>query len=293
MPDFKRFSNNDLVLQISNRVDPAIFNIDDYQPFIDALCSSREYQKEAIRVVLRYFLGGRYTNLRQLAEEISDSYSVLKELYRTFQQMERNLQMPDKLACSVDLATATGKSYVMYGIARIMLAHGAVDRVLVICPSRTIEKGLIQKFRLLSSDLTYVDLLPSNSQIRNPHIINANETITNGSICIENYHAIMPHVSSSVRPSLLGLGSKTLVLNDEVHHVYNPSGSAERNISRWKEFLLDPDFDFHYIAGFSGTCYIENTYFSDVITPTRYTTLLKMAMPNQLNMWLRISQFSR
>jgi hypothetical protein len=29
--------------------------------------------------------------------------------------------MPDKLSCSLDLATGTGKSYVIYGIARILL----------------------------------------------------------------------------------------------------------------------------------------------------------------------------
>lgn len=38
----------------------------------------------------------------------------------------------------------------MYGIARIMLAEGAVDQVLVLCPSNTIEAGLMEKFRSLS-----------------------------------------------------------------------------------------------------------------------------------------------
>jgi type III restriction enzyme len=176
--------------------------------------------------------------------------------------MERHLQLPDQLSCSVDLATATGKSYVMYGVARIMLAHGVVDRVLVLCPSRTIEKGLTEKFRALSGDAALKALVPEESRVRNPHIINGTESIVDGTICIENFHATLQHVKSSIRDSLAGKGDRTLILNDEVHHVYNPSG---RDLKRWKEFLLDPAFGFRYIAGFSGTCYIGDDYFADVI----------------------------
>lgn len=262
--DRQRFRNEDLMLKVSKKVDARLFNIDDYEPFIDALCTTREYQKEAIRVTLRYFLGGQYTNLRNLAEENYISYAPFREMYTTFHEMERNLQLPDKLACSIDLATASGKSFVMYGIARIMLACGAVDRVLVLCPSLTIEKGLTEKFHQLSADSTYLDLLPPNTRVRNPHIINANETIADGTICIENFHAIMPHVNSSARTSLIRKGERTLILNDEVHHVYNPQ-KIDKKIGRWKEFLEDPEFGFKYIVGFSGTCYIKDDYFTDVI----------------------------
>ncbi|RPF49393.1 type III restriction enzyme [Thermodesulfitimonas autotrophica] len=258
----QRFRNEDLVLRVSHNVDPALFDIARYEPFIEALCGTRVYQKEAIRVVLRYFLGGRYANLRQLAEENFYSNDVLKERYATFRDMEHHLQLPDQLSCSIDLATATGKSYVMYGIARIMLAHGAIDRVLVLCPSRTIEKGLTEKFRQLSGDMTLKSLLPDDSRVRNPHIINGTESIVDGTICIENFHATLQHVKSSVRDSLKGKGERTLILNDEVHHVYNPTG---KDLKRWKEFLLDPEFRFRYIAGFSGTCYIGDEYFADVI----------------------------
>jgi type III restriction enzyme len=262
MPDQQQFRNEDLVLRVSRNVDPARFAISRYEPFIDALCGTREYQKEAIRVALRYFLSGRYTNLRQLAEENFHSNEALKQRYSTFREMERHLQLPDQLSCSVDLATATGKSYVMYGIARIMLADGAVDRVLVLCPSRTIEKGLTEKFRALSGDAALKALVPEDSRVRNPHIINGTESIVYGTICIENFHATLQHVKSSIRDSLAGKGDRTLILNDEVHHVHNPSG---RDLKRWKEFLLDPTFGFRYIAGFSGTCYMGDDYFADVI----------------------------
>jgi|LFRM01.1.fsa_nt_gb type III restriction enzyme len=268
MHDLQTFLNQDLVLRVSNSFEPLKFNITRYEPFLDALCGTREYQKEAIRITLRYLLGGRYDSLMSLAEENYNSNDKLQERYGSFEEMVKHLQFPDRLSCSIDLATGTGKSYVMYGIARIMLAEGVVDRVLVLCPSRTIEEGLTKKFRELSADATLKDLIPENAKIRNPHIINGTESIISGSICIENFHATLEHVKSSIRESLLNKGEQTLVLNDEVHHVYNkPVGrdAISRNIKKWKEFLLEPEFGFRYIIGFSGTCYLENDYFSDVI----------------------------
>lgn len=263
MNETQRIQNDDLVLHVSPNVDLRDFDINRYEAFLDALCGTREYQKTTIRTVLRYLLSGRYANLRELAEENFHSSDVLKELYRTFQAMEAKLQLSDRLACSVDLATATGKSYVMYGVATIMLAHGAVDRVLLLCPSRTIERGLSNKFRQLSGDAELQDLLPADSHIRAPHIIQANETITEGTICIENFHAVLLHVNSSIRDSLQGKGAHTLILNDEVHHVYNQS---DRSMKAWKTFLLEPSFSFHYMVGFSGTCYLQDEYFVDVVS---------------------------
>ena len=106
-------------------------------------------------------------------------------------------------------------------------------------------------------------MLPEEAVIPNPHIINGSESIVEGTICIENFHATLQHVKSSIRDSLAGKGDRTLVLYDEVHHVYNPSG---KDLKRWKEFLLAPEFGFRYVAGFSGTCYIGDDYFSDVIS---------------------------
>ncbi|MFC1500566.1 DEAD/DEAH box helicase [Candidatus Zixiibacteriota bacterium] len=274
MSDQQTFRNQDMVLNVSSSIDPEILNIEEYEPFIDALCGSREYQKEAIQTVLRYLLGGRYSNLQMLAEENFNSNQQIQDRFGSFNEMKRHLQLPDQLSCTVDLATATGKSYVMYGLARIMLALGVVNRVLVLCPSRTIEDGLLTKFRALSADSTIRDLLPVSSRVRNPHIINGTESIIDGTVCIENFHATLEHVKSSIRDSLAEHGGQTLVLNDEIHHVYNkPIGrdANSRKLKRWKEFLLDPAFGFNYLIGFSGTCYIDNEYFTDVVY--RYSLL--------------------
>lgn len=72
---------------------------------------------------------------------------MLKDVYGGEASAERKLIFPDQLSCSLDLATGTGKSYVMYGIAALMLATGAVDQVLVLCPSLTIEAGLTESSR--------------------------------------------------------------------------------------------------------------------------------------------------
>jgi len=262
MLESQTFQNKDLVLKVSANYDPKKFNPYKYDKFLDALCEDREYQKEAIREVLRYFLGGEYKNLKDLAEENYDKNPKLQEKYLSLEDFIQSLQLPNKLSCSLDHATATGKSYVIYGIARILLAEGAVDQVLVLCPSNTIEAGLTEKFRILSADKNLKVLLPGDSKILNPHITNASNTIQRGDICIENIHATYINTKSAIEDSLVGKGERTLALNDEAHHLMNPSGKA---LKKWKEFLIDPKYSFKFIVNLSGTCYIGNDYFTDVI----------------------------
>jgi len=262
MLERQTFQNKDLVLRVSPSYNPNRFDPNKYEAFLDVLCGDREYQKEAIRETVRYFLGGEYKSLKELAEENYHNNPKLQEKYSSFEDFLNHLQLPEKLSCSLDHATATGKSYVMYGIARIMLAEGAVDQVLVLCPSNTIEDGLTKKFTNLSADRTLKDLLPADSKIANPRIINASNTIQKGDICIENIHATYINTKSAIEDSLAGKGERTLVLNDEAHHLMSPSDTA---LKKWKEFLLDPKYGFKFIVNVSGTCYIGDDYFTDVI----------------------------
>lgn len=261
--DRRAFRNEDLVLKVSADTDPGRWDESKYEAFLDELCGFREYQKDSLRTTLRYLLGGRYANLRALARENIEQNAELEERYGSWASMEHHLQIPDKLACSIDQATGTGKSYVLYGLAALLLAEGTVDRVLVLCPSNTIEAGLLAKFRELAANADLRDLLPADARIRTPKIINASETIVEGSVCVENYHAILENVRSSIRDSLRGIGERVAVLNDEAHHVANESGTAAK---RWKEFLLDPDYGFRFVVGVSGTCYVGDEYFADVVS---------------------------
>ena len=189
MSDKIAIKNQDLVLRVSHDVNPSVWNEDKYYQFVNRLCGSREYQKEAIWTALRYLLGEQYENLAGLAHENwqNGNNEALAGKFKTFELFRDKLSFPDKLAGSLDLATGTGKSYVLYGIAAIMLAEGKVDRVLVLCPSTTIEDGLLEKFRELASDTELVSLLGANA----PKVINGSESVVVGSICIENYHQIL------------------------------------------------------------------------------------------------------
>jgi type III restriction enzyme len=269
--DRQKFRNEDLVLKVTKAIDRRKWDENKYEGFLDELCDDREYQKDAIRTALRYLLGQEYEALVDLAKVNFEDNPILQARYGSWEGMQRHLQMPLKLSASLDLATGTGKSYILYGIAAILLAEGAVDRVLVLCPSTTIEAGLLEKFRVLTSNADLRSVMPADSRILAPSIINAGQTITEGSICVENYHAILEHVGSSIRDSLIGTGSRTAVLSDEAHHVANESAAK---VKRWKEFLLDPAYEFRYLIGVSGTCYVEDDYFSDVI----YRYSLRQAM---------------
>lgn len=259
--DSRTFRNEDLVLAVKPH-DPAKWDESRYEAFLDALCGHRNYQKVAIRTVLSYWLGGRYTDLRQFAKENFDTNEELRHRWGRWDSMAPHLQLSEQLACSLDLATGTGKSFVLYGIAAILLAEGVVDRVLVLCPSNTIETGLLGKFKELATNADLRDALPPGARIATPRVINASETIVDGALCVENYHAILDHVNSSIRDSLKGKGARVAVLNDEAHHVANETGQAA---GKWKEFLRSPDYGFRHVLGVSGTCYVGDEYFSDVL----------------------------
>lgn len=261
--DTKTFQNEQLVLRVSEAVDPEKWDESRYEGFLDALGGSREFQKEAIRTSLRLLAGGRYSSLRQLAGENFASSDILQDRYGSFQEMERHLLLPDRLYCTLDLATGTGKSYVLYGLAMILLAEGIVDRVLVLCPSNTIEAGLLNKFRELAGDADLTAALPADAKVRVPAVIEADVTIEAGCICVENYHSILSGSRSSIRDSLAGRGETTLVLSDEVHHVASGHANDRR---KWREFLEDPDFGFVRLVGASGTCYVGDDYFADVVS---------------------------
>lgn len=170
--DRQKYKNEDLVLQVSTSVNRSKWNESRYEEYLDELCGEREYQKEAIRVALRYLLSGEYGDLRELARENYSTNSTLEQRYGSWNNMQRNLQLPDHLSASLDLATGTGKSYILYGLASIMLAEGVVDRVLVLCPSNTIEYGLLGKFRELASGCV-IDEEPEGDQCKNKMEIDA------------------------------------------------------------------------------------------------------------------------
>ena len=265
----KIFKTNELVLNIKkNSFDTSRYPLHEWERFIDILCGDRDYQKEAIKSCIIYLISDRYSSIEDLVEENFNKSDTLRDKFNTIENYKQKLQLPKRKSGCIDLATGTGKSYVIYGIAQIALGLGIVDKVLVLGPpSTTIEKGLTEKFNILSSKSELRNAIPDSSHCKSVEIIDANSTITSNCICVENINAVYSNTNSSIQDSLAYNGSSCLVLNDEIHHAYNkvPGNSTEsKSIKKWKEFLLDNSYNFKYIIGFTGTAYIDNDYFNDV-----------------------------
>ena len=128
---------------------------------------------------------------------------------------------------SVDLATGTGKSYVIYGLAVIALAEGLVDKVLVLCPSLTIEDGLREKFETLIGNRELTAIMKEiGALVATPGLKTGNESVGKGDMCVENIHAVYERTGTSIYDSFKGQGSRTLVLNDEAHHIFSKAGPS-------------------------------------------------------------------
>lgn len=265
----KRYDTKDLILKVNQFYNQSELPLAYWDRFLDALCGTREYQKEAIRSSVIYLASKEYTNIQDLVSKNHYQNPQLRERYPELADYHRKLQLPSKLSATIDLATGTGKSYVMFGIAQILLGLGLVKRVLVLCPSTTIEKELHKKFLALVSDPILKETIPSSAIIRNPSIVDGSVTVNEGAICIENVHAVYERTGSSIEDSFgFKRGFDTVVLNDETHHIYNKiSGNTTeaRGLKVWKRFLLDEGYNFKYMLGFTGTAYIGNDYFNDVI----------------------------
>lgn len=261
-----RVKENDLILNVSKDANAEVWDESKYYNFIDELVGNRDYQREAILTALRFMCSGEYSNIKDLAKINFESNESLREAYTTFENYQSKLSFNESFNSSIDLATGTGKSWVMYGIAAIMLSEKFVDQVLVLTPSVTIEDEITLKFKSFACD----DSLNISLNSIPPRIINGSESIVSGCICIENRDAIYSNTRSSIIDSLQNKEDRTLVLCDEVHHVYY---SEENN---WKSFI--EKMHFKYIVGLSGTCYYkDNSYFNNVI----YRYSLKKAIEDR------------
>lgn len=263
MEEVKIFNQQDLILKVNSNFNPSVLDLTAWEPYISSLCGDRLYQKEAIKNAIIYLASCQYNNLKDLITENFKNNTKIREKYGSLEEYLGNVSLFNKLFANIDLATGTGKSYVIFAVAQIMLGLGLVDNVLVLCPSVTIEAGLKEKFLSLSSNETLISLIPENAICKNPRIIDANQTIKKFDICVENIHAVYDKTDSSIKDSLLGHGERTLVLNDESHHIFNTS--SDKDVRKWLTFLKNPDYDFKYILGFTGTAYKDNEYFNDVI----------------------------
>ena len=259
-----QFSVDDLVLRSPESYDPATFDLDAYDDFIEAVVAGRDYSYQAIRTALDFLAGGRYANTEQLAEEAFASTPATwsAATARVGRLLER-LPFPDKLACSLDLATGTGKSYVMFCLARIMLNEGLVNRVLLLCPSLTIEDGPQRQVRRPARRLRPDGLLPERNGTRLPDVVDAaqrsrrarsaSRTSTPPTSAPARRIARLLRGArrarrscSQTRPTTSTRPATEAQEVEGVRRQTRPTGSATT-------------------SALSGTCYVGNEYFADVV----------------------------
>ncbi len=261
------YKNDDFVLKVQDFSQSTESIIHKYDAFLNAITDEKfNHIREAVREAVRFFVSNKYPTTEFLAREHYLSSTKMRSKYPRIEEYLSKFEIPDKKSVSIDLATGTGKSWVIYSVAIIMLGEGFVDKVLVLCPSLTIEEELKKKFIELSGNGTYTKILQEIGALYpSPEIKSANDPILTGDICVENIHAVYDRTGSSIRDSFLNKGDRTIVINDEAHHIYSPEESSVR---RWKEFLTNDEYGFQYLLGLTGTAYISNSdndYFHDII----------------------------
>lgn len=263
-----QFRVSEQVLKVDDARDATEAVVHKYDAFLNLLCDGRYvFQREAVRTVWRFLVSDKYPNLERLARENWNANAMIQARHENdVTRFLEKLPLRAKKAASLDLATGTGKSYVMYALAAIALAEGLVDRVLVLCPSLTIEEGLLEKFTAFAGNAELAAIMRElGAAVAIPGVKRGNETIEPGDICVENVHAVYEATGSSIRDSFRERGGRTLVLNDEAHHVFsNPTGQAAAN-TKWLQFLMNEEFGFRFIVNVTGTAYLGNDYFPDVV----------------------------
>lgn len=260
-----QFRIADQVLKVEDAGEATEAVVHKYDAFLNLLCPDRySFQRSAVRETLRFLVSDNYPNLERLARENWNAREAIQQRYEGgVTAYLDTMPLKDRKSVSLDLATGTGKSYVMYGLAAIALAEGLADRVLVLCPSLTIEEGLLEKFELLAGNGEFAEIMKElGALVPIPGVKPGNGTIRAGDICVENIHAVYENAGTSIRDSFRGFGARTLVLNDEAHHLFSP---PERSLKEWMKFLQHEDFGFRQIVNVTGTPYVDDSYFPDVV----------------------------
>ena len=237
----------------------------DYDDFISDATRGRDYQREAIETTLRFLAGGRYENTEELARESYADSPDLQRRYANADALVERLPFPDKLACSLDLATGTGKSFVYVRRRADHAQRGARRpraRALPVADDRGRAEGEVQRAdRRLRPDRPAAR--PAGGH-PTPDVVDAGSTVKEEQICIENIHAdlrahrLLDHATRSPARASGRSSSPTRRIT-----------STRRGETKLKQLeassSTNPDYGFRYHLGVSGTCYVGNEYFADVV----------------------------
>lgn len=266
-----------LILKPKKRVKAEI--LEKYQELINVVCGRGEdkdtnkffFQKQAIEELLSYYL--EYSDLEGLLSENLANNNDLEEYYKeTYgNNFKSKLDDLNKQIATIDLPTGTGKSYVMFLIAIILLNElPEIKRVQIITPSKTIKKQLNQKFEEL------FDKIKSIQNLKLPNLVSLHEdALADNCLAIDNIHKFYESenaVLSKEESFGNGKGKDVLIINDEAHHIYNfnqggnPRNQEYQDIKKWKEFLDNSDYKIKNIINFTATPFeAKDKYLHNVI----------------------------
>ncbi len=150
-----------------------------YDAFLNLLCADKYvFQRDAVRETLRFLVSENYPDLERLARENWNAREAIRQRHESLDAYLEKMPLRDRKSLSLDLATGTGKSFVMYALAAIVLAEGLAERVLVLCPSLTIEEALLEKFTALAGNGELSEIMKElGAAVAIPGIKRGNETI--------------------------------------------------------------------------------------------------------------------
>src|ERR1039457_4406621 len=253
------FRISDQILRLDDTSDATEAVVHKYDAFLNLLHTGNyAFLRDAARESLRFLVSAKYPDLERLARA-NWHRTELAKCHASIDALLAKMPLKERKAATLDIATGGGKSFLMYGLAAIALAEGLVDRVLVLCPSLTIEDGLLEKFNALAGNQELTAIMKElGAAVAIPGIKRGNETIQSGDICIENIHAVYTNAGSSIADSFKGHGARTLVLNDEAHHLFSPDDSDETSMKKWLQFLVSPEYGSRYLINVTGTPYTGN-----------------------------------
>jgi len=295
-------------------IDTGKFKIDEFdwaeiEEYVRALTEGRKFQIDAIKQLLIYLWGGKYSSINELAKANYKKKAAIQQRYPTEEIMQSQIPLPQRLSGVCYMATGTGKSYVIFAIAYLSIILEKVKRVLVLGPPSTIiEKGLTDKFREYlngSTGLKLKEKLPE--KYRNIHInlCNANDIVDDNCIVIENINAIYTKSENAITDMLFKHTNEVLVLSDEVHHAYNhlsfgkatlsydfegeKYGTGEdKNERLWMKFIRE-EAKIKRHLGFTGTPYNQNDFFPDVIVDYSIKDALEEGIIKKINPILKVT----
>ena len=171
----------DQVLDVADRRAATEDRVHKYDAFLNLLCTGKyAFQRDAVRAAWRFLVSDQYPDLASLARANwgSREKEAIRQHHGSLDALLVRMPLREKKAASLDLATGAGKSYVMYALAALALADGLVDRVLVLCPSLTIEDGLLRKFTAFIETHEYGAILRElGAAVAVPGLKRGNETI--------------------------------------------------------------------------------------------------------------------